>query len=365
MKILIINTIQYNINGIANVILSHIKSLIGNNNEVTIDITSYGILDNYYSDFFRFHGIKIFNISNRRKFLSYVKQLSKIVVAKEYDIIHIHGNSGSMAIEAKIAKKFSKGKVVVHLHNSTCSHPIIFGPNGLLVQIMKKNADCLVSCSKAAGLWLFKENFYVLPNAIDLEKFKFNLSERLKIRSSFNILDSDFVIGHVGLFNEQKNQKFLVNIFAEYQKINPSSILLLVGTGDKFNEIQQLTKSLGINDRVIFVGNSNNMTAFYSAFDLLAFPSLWEGLPIVLIEAQANGLPIVASSAISEEVKFSNKVIFKKLKDNAQEWAIEIEKFRISFQDRDAPIQKMIEEGYDISNLGAKLLSLYNNLLKY
>ena len=359
MKILIINVIQYNITGIANVILSHIKSLKGIDANNEIAITSYGELNEVYTDSFVNYGVGILRVDNRNKPLQYYKDLRKIIKKGMYDIIHIHGNSGTMAIEARIAKKYSNAKVIVHLHNSTCSHPLLYGPNSLLTAIMKKNADCLVACSKLAGDWLYKKDYVVLPNAIDIDKFTFNEQARQAIRSKYAINDDEFVLGHVGLFNEQKNHKFLIEVFEEYLKINPKSRLLLVGTGEKVEAIKTQAKALGVYDKVIFTGVQQDMPAYYSAFDIFVFPSLWEGLPIVTVEVQASGLPVICSFAVSPEIILSERFILKDLKDGACSWAEQVEEVRKKFKDRYAPIKELSDAGYNVSNQGNRLAQLY------
>ena len=359
MKILIINVIQYNINGIANIILSHIKSLKSVNEDFEIAVTSYGELDNFYVGNFSELGVGVIKVPSRQKLFLYSTELRKIITNNNFDVIHIHGNSGTMALEARIAKKYSNARVIVHLHNSTCSHPKLFGPDSLLTKIMKKNADCLVACSKLAGDWLYKDNYIVLSNAIDLERFAFDEQKRKLIREQYNIPEHTFVIGHVGVFNEQKNHEFLLKAFAEYLKINSNSRLLLVGDGVNKGRIVSLAKTLNIEEKVIFAGIQQDMPAYYSAFDIFVFPSLWEGLPIVTVEIQANGLPAICSLAVSSEIAMSERFILKDLKDGVLSWARQIEEIRAKYKDRDAPISELCNAGYNISDQGNRLMQIY------
>ena len=357
--ILIINTVEYSINGISNVILSHINSL-KNSSDCSIYITQWGEVNIKYRQAFEENDVACFDVHPRKSsILNYIRSLKSFLKENNFDIIHIHGNSGTMAIEARIAKKYSDAKVIVHLHNSTCSHPLLYGPDSLLTKIMKRNADYLVACSKLAGDWLYKKDYVVLPNAIDIEKFAFNEQARREIRNKYAIDDDEFVLGHVGLFNEQKNHKFLIEVFAEYLKINPKSRLLLVGTGEKVEEIKTQAKALGVYDKVVFAGAQQDMPAYYSAFDIFVFPSLWEGLGIVNIEAQANGLAVLNSTSVPNEVKFSDRVIFKKLNDGASSWAKQVEEVRIEFKDRYAPIERLKKSGYDIDGQEVLLRNIY------
>lgn len=359
MKVLIINTIQFRINGVANVILSNMSSLLNSVN-CEVAVTEWGEVNKRNRDSFIELSVKEYYLCSRQKaFFKYLYQLKKILKEDSFDIIHIHGNSGTMAVEARIAKKYSNARVIVHLHNSTCSHPKLFGPDSLLTRIMKRNADCLVACSKLAGDWLYKDHYVVLPNAIDLERFAFNAEKRKFIRGQYKISDDTFVIGHVGVFNEQKNHAFLLRVFAEYLKFNSNSRLLLVGDGAKKEDVVSLAKSLNIYDKVIFAGTQQDMPAFYSAFDIFVFPSLWEGLGIVDIEAQASGLTVLNSTAIPSEVKLSDRVVFKKIDDGVVFWATQIEELRVNYKDRYAPLEQLKECGYDVRDQASRLLQIY------
>lgn len=357
MKILILNTIEYSINGIASVILSHVKSLSKVNQ---LSVTCWGNTDSKYEiEFSRMNVITCSVASRKEELLKYRKQLKNLLKSNPFDIIHIHGNSGTMAIETRLAKKYSKARVIVHLHNSTCSHPVLYGPNSLLTYIMKRNADCLVACSRLAGDWLYKKNYVVLPNAIDINKFAFNEVARKDIRKKYGIEDDTFVIGHVGLFNEQKNQAFLVKVFSEYLKINTDARLMLVGDGMLKADIERLCVELGVSDKVIFAGVQHDMPAYYSSFDMFVFPSCWEGLGIVNIEAQASGLPVFASDAVPEEVALSDNVVFMDLQSGAVAWAEQVENMRKACKARYAPIDEMKKQGYDLAEQSDKLAEIY------
>lgn len=359
-RILILNTVEYSINGISNVILSHINSLKRRGN-YSIYITQWGEVNITYRQAFEENGVVCFDVPPRKSgILNYIRSLKYILKNNKFDIVHIHGNSGTMAIEAQIAKKYSDAKVIVHLHNSTCSHPLLYGPNSLLAAVMKKNADCLVACSKLAGDWLYKKGYVVLPNAIDIDKFAFNEQARQEIRRRYAISDDEFVLGHVGLFNEQKNHKFLIEVFAEYLKINPKSRLLLVGSGEKVEAIKTQAKLLGVFDKVIFAGTQQDMPAYYSAFDIFVFPSLWEGLGIVNIEAQASGLYGLLSYFVPQDVNIAGKLKYLQL--HIADWVCELDSFCKNYQRRvasDANIVAIRQAGYDLCELSDKLLEIY------
>lgn len=212
----------------------------------------------------------------------------------EYNLIHSHIRS-TASIITEIAKKYGV-KTIVHSHNTATAGS---GLSAFVKDIMQKGitryADKCLACSDAAGKWLFKNHSYtVLPNAIDAKLFVFNEENRKKIRKQYNLSDS-FVIGHVARFHKVKNQTFLMEIFKEFLKRKPNAKLLLVGEkigseGIDKSELLNYAESLGITDKVIFAGNVPNVNEYLSAMDAFVFPSIHEGLPVTLIEAQASGL---------------------------------------------------------------------------
>jgi glycosyltransferase EpsF len=145
----------------------------------------------------------------------------------------------------------------------------------------------------------------ILPNAVDPKKFEFDEEKRKAIRSQLGISEDTICIGHVGRFYPQKNHSFLIQIFSEYHKNNPKSVLLLVGDGSLQLQVKKQVDELGLSNAVIFSGLQKDSAPFYSAMDVFCFPSLWEGLPLVLIEVQYNGLPAIVSKEITSEAKIS------------------------------------------------------------
>ena len=181
-----------------------------------------------------------------------------------------------------------------------------------------------LACSEAAAIngWgkraLKNRKVTILPNAIDPERFKFSEKSRQEIRAQYGIKNTDFIIGHVGRFYPQKNHVFLVDVFNEVHKQNPKTKLLLLGDGPLQDKVKKKVGSLKLADSVIFTGLQKDPAPFYSAMDVFCFPSTWEGLGIVLLEAQYNGLPCVVSKAIPKEVLISNLLTYSSF--DADEW---------------------------------------------
>ena len=218
------------------------------------------------------------------------------------------------------------------------------------------------ACSKHAGEWIFGKNssFKVINNAIDLSKYKFNQSIRDRIRSELGI-DDKFVVGHIGRFCYAKNQEFLVDIFNEIVKTT-DAVLLLLGSGETQTEVESKVRSLGLKDKVIFAGNKLNANEYYQAMDTFVFPSRYEGLGMVAIEAQVSGLPVICSTEVPSDVAITDLVEFCPLSASASEWAELILSDRIS--ERRDTTDKIRNAGYDILTEAKKLEEYYLDLIK-
>ena len=189
----------------------------------------------------------------------------------------------------------------------------------------------------------------LLPNAIDTSFFQYNEDTRCSIRKEFFINKNQLVVGHIGRFNQQKNHKFLIEVFAEVLKQKPDAFLMLVGDGEKKSEIKEQIKSLGIEESVIFTGIRSDVPALLSAMDVFVFPSFYEGMPNTVIEAQATGLPCVIADTITREAGVTDCVRFKSLHDSAESWADKtLSLFDKDKANRSFYSDKMKNAGYDI-----------------
>lgn len=268
----------------------------------------------------------------------------------EYKVIHGHVRS-TASIYLKIAKKH--GLVTIsHSHNTSSGKGLSAIVKNVLQYPIRYTADYLFACSKTAGIWLFgekackKENFFILNNGIDTDKFVFNEDVRLRKRRELNIEDK-FVIGHVGRFHPQKNHTFLIEIFNEIHKRNNNAVLLLVGEGDLINYIKNKVDNIGLRNSVIFAGNRSDVSELLQAMDIFVFPSLHEGLPVTMIEAQASGLPCVISDKITREVKITDLVKYLSINFEPTNWAEEILNFSNNYIRKNMS-RDIKENSYDI-----------------
>lgn len=281
----------------------------------------------------------------------------------DYKVVHMHSSSKNYMI-LKYAKKYGIQIRIAHSHNIDfqTKNPLKKLIGNLFKKPLIKYATDYFACSKIAGEWLFgkdiveSDKFRVIHNAIDYDKFKYNSNIRKKMREEFNFKDSDIVIGHVGRFVEQKNHCFLIDIFAELCRKNSNYKLLLVGKGKLENNIREKIKKDNIEDKVIFAGFRNDANKLFNAMDIFVFPSLFEGLGLVLIEAQANGVPCLATGiTIPDEVHINSN--FKFLPLDKKKWVEEIKKTNITrYVDCK---KKLIENDYLIDNVVNELEQLY------
>jgi glycosyltransferase involved in cell wall biosynthesis len=224
------------------------------------------------------------------------------ILDEGYDAVHLHTSYWKSFTVEELAAARGVPVVVVHSHNSNLGGlPAKADRKEALAIHEKKKSEFTTelathfcACSKLAADWLFgpripRDRIAVLPNAIDVEKFAFNPDVRRRCRIELGI-DGKFVIGHVGRFEYQKNHDFLLDVFAETAKEVPSAVLLSVGVGELFDEIKAKAERLGILDRILFLGKRNDVENLYQAMDAFALTSRFEGLAIVLIEAQCAGL---------------------------------------------------------------------------
>ena len=298
------------------------------------------------------------NVRNDFNIFKFIKKLKKIIKENDYKIVHMHTYSiGYFCLKA--AKECNVPIRIAHSHNNQTVHDFKYLPKLFLQRIYTIYANNLLDCSEEAGRYLFKnKKFKVLNNAIDSKKFIYNEEIRKKEREELG-LENSFVVGHVGRFHPQKNHKFLIEIFSEIKRKKDNAKLLLIGTGDLENSIKKQVQELNLQNDVIFLGNRIDVNNLYQAMDIFIFPSLFEGLGIVAIEAQASGTPIVCSNKLPPEIEISP--IFKKLSLNetAEVWADEAIKLANAPYARKNMQDKIIGAGFDIKCVANDIQKYY------
>ena len=353
-KILIICTVGLRFEGISTVIYNYISSM--DRSDLAIDLLTFAPVDAKIREKFGELG-KIITVPSRKKrVMGYVWALNSLL-RNGYDVIHIHGNSGTMVIEAFLARLHKVPRILVHCHSTKTSYPLF---NRILTPIMKRMATDLIACSRASGEWLYgKNNYLVLNNAIDLKKYEFNPSVRAEVRCEFQVGDA-LLVGHIGTFWETKNQSYLVEVFADFHGRYPNSKLMLVSDGPMFQAVKHQVEQLRLTDSVIFPGRRSDAQRMYQAMDVFVMPSRWEGLPLVLLESQASGLPALASDRITRDVACTDRVRFLSIDEAPSVWADALMELVDNKMDRIFGIaQQLRQHGFDIQLEAEKLRSLY------
>ena len=274
----------------------------------------------------------------------------------EYKIVHVHQDCLS-SVALQCAKECGVPVRIAHSHSSNAVKNIKYPIKSYYMKQIPEYATQMFSCGKQAGDWMFSEsNYKVIRNAIDTEKYQYLPSIEKDIRDELGLAEK-IVIGHVGNFTPAKNHTFLLDVFQEILKREPEAILLLVGGGDGMDLVKEKAKNMGIQDSIIFTGIRTDVNRLLQVMDLFVFPSLYEGLPVTMIEAQAAGLPCVISDQVSGECIVTKGLVTRKSLDEAPvEWADYIlQRVR---QQKENHIEEIIAAGYDITT-AAKWLEEY------
>ena len=278
----------------------------------------------------------------------------------EYRVLHSHVRSYA-SLYLPVAKQHGL-KTIIHSHNSTNGTGVSAAVKSVLQLPLRYEADILMACSTEAGEWLYgkracrSDRFVFLPNGVDTRRFAPDPAARARIRRELGVGDA-WVIGNVGRFYEQKNHRFLLEIFRQVQRRDPEAILLLVGVGPLQREIAQYAVELGVADKVLMTGNRDDIPAILQAMDVFAMPSLFEGLPVTLIEAQAAGLPCVITDNITRDLDATPLLRRLPLGD-ADAWAQALLERRERLDGREA----VARAGFDIRASAQKLAALYTRL---
>ncbi len=283
----------------------------------------------------------------------------------EYKIIHTH-NGSLMLYALKGAQKNNIPVRIAHAHATAVPVGLKNELKKLMRPMIKYVATNYWGCSDAAGQFYFSKKRWdnaheLIHNAIEVDNFTLNEAKRAEIRKQYGLSDR-FVIGNVGRLAPQKNQKKLIDVFSIIKKSRPDAHLVIIGTGELEEKLKAQVNELGLCDSVTFTGVITNVNEWYSAFDMFVMTSLYEGLPVVAVEAQAADLPCVLTDTITPEVKITENVHFLGLYDQPQKWADCI--LKIQQKDRVSRAAELKDAGYDINYEALRMQNLYLDLYK-
>lgn len=375
IRVLQVLTIM-NLGGAETMIMNYYRHV--DRTKIQFDFLLHRAERGFFDDEIESLGGKIFRMSaiSPKNYFSYKKNLNIFFEEHpEYNIIHSHLNALSSIILG-VAKKRKIPVRIAHSHLAVEAKVLkkVFKKNTDIKATIKDYVQSLVkgkvasvathffACGEKAGDWLFgkknKEKVTIINNAINASLFSYNSSKSQKIKDGYG-LQNKKVIGHVGRFNEQKNHFFLIKIFNEIYKKDNNCVLLLIGNGNLENKIKAEAKRLNIDKNILFLGLRNNIPELLQGFDLFLFPSLYEGLPVTLIEAQASGLKAITSTTVTKEANITGLVTYLDLEKSELNWAESVLS-NIDY-DRKDTINQIKKGGYDIFENAKNLQTFYLN----
>lgn len=305
-----------------------------NMDNLNIDIlTPYYIDNKYYKRILFEKGCKTYSwnlpFKPNKSRLFYIGLFTKFFKRHKYDVVHIHsGSTTALAYIAFAAKVTGIKKIITHSHCTGAKHNLKYYCIKMVTYpFFKLSVTDYYACSKEAGEWKYprsvsEKKVQIIRNGIDIEKFLFNADIRKRIRNELNLDAKTVLLGHVGRFSLEKNQTYLIDLLEE---LGERFKLLLIGTGEEFDGVKRKVKDYNLTDRVIFKGNVNDVYDYMQAMDVFLFPSTFEGLGIVAIEAQASGLPVIASKNVPSDIEITPLVKRVDLKDK-KKWLEYIKK---------------------------------------
>ena len=315
---------------------------------------------------FKTRGAHIYHIPPRtQQPIENICSLRRIIKEGHYDVLHCHQDYHG-AIAVAMAKSCNIPVRIIHSHQAYPQEDAVKKMRRYAGSYrVMRDATVLAACGERAGAWLYGQNaieskqVVILRNAIDVASFAFSYAARHRLRQELGIYEETTVIGHVGRFTEQKNHALVLSIFAEFHRRRPDSVLILAGDGPLRLAIERQAVQLNIQQAVRFLGMRLDIPQLMSAMDVFLLPSRWEGLGIVAVEAQANGLPCICSHKVPQEVKLTEQLHFMPAEFymNPMAWCDVIE--RAVFNGRQDGYNAVCNAGYDIHREAKKLESLY------
>ena len=349
--------------GIETMLMNYYREI--DRNQIQFDFLANKPVPGEYDEEIRSMGGRVFVSPglNPVHFLRYKRYVADLLNENpDIKIIHAHNEAmGYYALQS--AKEAGLRVRIAHAHNTQIIRDYKYPLKLICKQLLPGAATDYWSCGRDAGIYYYGEmrwnaSGFILHNAIDVSKFAFRQEVRERQRQLYG-LEKCFVIGHVGRFNVQKNHSRLLDIFSEITKTVPNARLVLIGTGELEQPVKEKARAMEILDKILFLGQMADVSEWYQAMDCFVLPSLFEGLPVVGIEAQAAGLPCVFSDRVTDEVLLSPGARRISLHADDAEWGREIITAKQSGTDRTQGMDIVRQAGYDIHTEARKLQEIY------
>lgn len=307
------------------------------------------------------HGARLFEVASLKNPVQQYKDFNRLFTQEKFDAAYFNFSTALNFLGPLAARKCGVPKVIIHSHATGFDNANVYkrklmtALHHVCQKFLYRYGTDFYACSKAAGEWMFPKkivggsNFQIVNNAVSTKDFVFNAEVRAQMREKLSLQDC-FVIGHIGNFLYPKNHTFLLRVFSELSKKDETARLLLIGDGALYEKIQTLAQTLGIADKVLFVGRRSDANLYLQAMDVFAFPSNFEGLGIVAIEAQASGLPSLCSDRVPKEACVTDLCTFLPITgENAvSEWVAALE--RAKGTPRTNRFDDIVAAGYDLQS---------------
>lgn len=357
MNILIVKSNPFAPEGITGVILNLYRFM--DKRDLHIDVVAPGRAEKKYRDVFAPNGGKIYRI-DRSIFrpVRYVRQLKKRIEQGKYDVVHIHGNSRTMALDLLAAKLAGCEVRIAHAHNTDCLYKAL---HYLMTPLFHSLCTHGFACGEEAGKFLFgKHPYTVIPNGIEVQKFAYNSVKRQAVRAQLGIEDK-LVICAVGRLSPVKNHSFLLRVIKQLVEKKPDCHLLIIGDGELQKDLAQQAQGLPVT----FVGLTDRVEDYLNASDVFVLPSLFEGFPLSAMEAQASGLTCLLADTVTQEVNVTGNCLYLPLEENDWVSAMlaidgQLGRSRRSFDAQ----EKMLQKGYDNTAASAHLKETYGKIME-
>jgi len=360
-KVLEVITVPFDNNGIVTLLYNYL--VVMDKDGLSVDVLTTREVDTNVDNKFASLGCCIYKtVIRNHNPIGYIHQLSKLIRKNKYNIVHVHGNSATMAFDLFGAMLGGCKNRIAHSHNTMCEHVYM---DKILRPFFRVLYTERFACGEKAGGWLFKnQKFDIIPVGINVREFRFDKDKRKQIRNELGIPEDHLVIGHVGGFNKAKNQKFIVDVFNALCSLRKDVSLILVGSGDMFEEVKNKVSESDFRNNIHLPGRVNCVVDYLDAMDVMVMPSFYEGFPQVVMEWQANGLKCVVSTNVTRECAVTDNVQFLSLSDGISRWVKEI--LLLSNYDREMEQIKssdlVSDEGYDIVDDALKLKMKYMSM---
>ncbi len=325
IKVLQIMSSLKNAGGVQSVIRNYYCNMDTENIKFDFVVHSYD--ESEFKNILESWGCRIFCVTPQRvNIFKYIKEVNQIIKKGNYDIVHNHQHFKGV-ITLYLAKKNKVPNRIAHCHTVAIKEKFFTkATRYILTKLLKYSATHWFACGIMAGKWLYGEKAYnsgkvqIMNNAIDTKKFGYNEMTRNKVRKALN-LEGKTVIGNVARFTYPKNHEFLLKVFEQIYHKNKDALLLLVGDGELEKDVRKQVSDFDIDNAVIFLGARNDVNELMQAMDVFLLPSRFEGLPVVLVEAQCTGLKCIVSDKITEEINVTNNITYVPLDYPPEKWA--------------------------------------------